>query len=76
MQVWETAQTLQPTFAAVDKLVAANLRRVQKAFATARVGPYHFAGSTGYGHGDIGRSALDEACSPERSESTHPQTVK
>lgn len=24
-----------------------------------RVGPHHFSGSTGYGHGDLGREAFD-----------------
>jgi cystathionine beta-lyase family protein involved in aluminum resistance len=43
----------------VDRRVAANLARVQAAFRRARVGPHHFAGSTGYGHGDLGREALD-----------------
>jgi len=39
--------------------VHANLSRCQRAFRDARVGPHHFAGSTGYGHGDQGREALD-----------------
>ncbi len=39
--------------------MASNLRRVQEAFRRARVGPHHFQGSTGYGHGDLGREALD-----------------
>lgn len=25
-----------------------------------RIGPHHFSGSTGYGHGDLGREAFDE----------------
>ena len=59
LQIWEGATKLQPSFAAIDRLVATNLKRVQQAFATAQVGPHHFAGSTGYGHGDLGRDALD-----------------
>lgn len=59
-QVWASAARLQPSFAAIDRLVQANLRRVLGAFAAARVGPHHFCGSTGYGHGDEGRAALDE----------------
>ena len=31
----------------------------------ARIGPHHFSGSTGYGHGDLGRAALDEASQGE-----------
>jgi len=58
--VWGAASALTPHFSAVDRLVAANLRRVQGAFRNARIGPHHFAGSTGYGHGDQGRTALDE----------------
>ena len=59
LQIWEAAAELQPSFAAIDRLVATNLKRVQQAFATAQVAPHHFAGSTGYGHGDLGRDALD-----------------
>lgn len=55
-----TAAALRDTFADIDALVAHNLRRVQRAFRAARVGPHYFAGSTGYGHGDLGRAALDE----------------
>jgi cystathionine beta-lyase family protein involved in aluminum resistance len=57
--VWRCAAELQPVFAQVDRLVHANLSRCQRAFRAARVGPHHFAGSTGYGHGDLGREALD-----------------
>ncbi|KAF6263851.1 methionine gamma-lyase-domain-containing protein [Scenedesmus sp. NREL 46B-D3] len=58
--VWGCAADLQPLFAAIDKRVAANLKRVQAAFKRARIGPHHFLGSTGYGHGDLGREALDQ----------------
>lgn len=58
--VWSCAEALAPLFAEVDtRLVHANLRRVQAAFREHRVGAHHFAGSTGYGHGDLGRAALD-----------------
>jgi len=60
-QVQRCATELQPQFAEVDGLVGANLRRVQRAFRAARVAPHHFAGSTGYGHGDLGRATLDQA---------------
>ncbi|KAL6755711.1 putative methionine gamma-lyase [Haematococcus lacustris] len=40
--------------------MAANLRKVQAAFREQRIGPHHFQGSTGYGHGDWGREALDK----------------
>ncbi|KAG2449895.1 hypothetical protein HYH02_000001 [Chlamydomonas schloesseri] len=79
-QIWDCAQDLAPVFTEVDRLVAANVRKVQKAFRDHRIGPHHFqvragvdvracafvvraqtepACSTGYGHGDLGREALD-----------------
>jgi hypothetical protein len=50
-------------FADIDALVGHSLRRVQAAFRRARIGPHHFGGSTGYGHGDMGRAALDQVSS-------------
>lgn len=47
-------------FASIDAVIGANVRRAQAALASARVGPHHFGGSTGYGRGDAGRAALDE----------------
>lgn len=47
-------------FLRVDCAAAVNLQRVQAAMAEERVGPHHFAGSTGYGHGDLGRAAFDQ----------------
>ena len=58
-KVWSCADDLQPAFAQIDRRVAANLRKVQQAFREERIGPHHFQGSTGYGHGDLGREALD-----------------
>lgn len=60
LQVWDAASELASDFWDIDLMVAQNLRRVQNAMRNARLGPHHFAGSTGYGHGDLGRSALDE----------------
>lgn len=57
--VWACATDLQPLFGAIDARVAANLARVQAAFKQNRIGPHHFQGSTGYGHGDLGREAID-----------------
>ena len=34
--------------------------QVIEAFRDARIGPHHFAGSSGYGRDDIGREALDK----------------
>ena len=64
MQVWNAAADLQVEFTNIDHLVAHNLRRVQAAMRRARLGPQHFSGSTGYGHGDLGRAVLDEVRSP------------
>ncbi|PNH09475.1 hypothetical protein TSOC_003919, partial [Tetrabaena socialis] len=58
-QIWRVAQDLAPVFAAADRLIASNSRKVQAAFRRHRIGPHHFQGSTGYGHGDLGREALD-----------------
>ncbi len=57
--VRDAAQTLSPIFREVDLLVKENLNRVLKALANQHLGGHHFAGSTGYGHGDLGRLALD-----------------
>lgn len=58
--VWQASQDLQPIFAGIDQLVGQNLRRVQSAMRRHRIGPHHFSGSTGYGHGDLGREAFDQ----------------
>ena len=60
LQVQQCAAELQPVFASIDALVGHNLRRVQAALRRGRVGPHHFGGSTGYGHGDLGRATLDQ----------------
>mmetsp|Transcript_32740 Transcript_32740/g.128630 ORF Transcript_32740/g.128630 Transcript_32740/m.128630 type:complete len:326 (-) Transcript_32740:831-1808(-) len=51
--------SLRPDFEKVDALVQKNLRRVLDAFQEHRVGSQHFAGNTGYGHGDEGRDVID-----------------
>lgn len=58
--MWAVAKDLAPLFADIDRLIAANSARVQAAMAAVKLGPHHWAGSTGYGHGDLGREALDE----------------
>jgi cystathionine beta-lyase family protein involved in aluminum resistance len=59
--VWAAAAACRPLFDDLDRLASANLARVQAALAAQRLGPHHFAGSTGYGRGDLGRAALDAA---------------
>ena len=48
LKVWKNAEALQEEFAATDKTVAANTRKVLSAFTAARVGAHHFVGSTGF----------------------------
>lgn len=57
--VWKAADVLQGDFGTIDRRVHHNLKKVQQAMKRQRVGPHHFQGSTGYGHGDLGREALD-----------------
>lgn len=57
--MWAAADDLQRDFATIDRKVARNIAKVQAAYRAQRIGPHHFGGSTGYGHGDIGREALD-----------------
>ena len=59
IDVWKCVDTLSDDFRDIDRLVSANMKRVQAAFRQSRIGPHHFQGSTGYGHGDLGRAALD-----------------
>lgn len=56
----EAIHRVSPLFAEIDALVQFNISKVQEAFRACRIGPHHFGGSTGYGHGDLGRAALDE----------------
>jgi cystathionine beta-lyase family protein involved in aluminum resistance len=55
----EAEQALFQIFSGIDAQVKENLRRVLSAFRSHRVGTHHFAGVTGYGHGDLGRQVLD-----------------
>lgn len=50
---------LAPRWAAIDRLRLHNQRKVLRAFIDHRVGENHFAGTTGYGHGDLGREAME-----------------
>lgn len=59
-QVLEIAKDLKDEFFEIDMLIHDNIITVQKAFSKYKIGPHHFSGSTGYGHGDIGRTALDK----------------
>ncbi|PSP17908.1 MAG: aluminum resistance family protein [Cyanobacteria bacterium QS_8_64_29] len=50
---------LVPIFGEIDAQVKYNLAKVLEAFRAYRLGSRHFAGSTGYGHDDLGRETLD-----------------
>eukprot|EP00960_Hanusia_phi_P033925 750716-Hanusia_phi.AAC.3 len=51
---------LEEEFRMIDERTQRNIKRVLDAYRHARVGPHLFAGTDGYGHGDIGRDTLDE----------------
>ena len=55
----ESRSTLQPAFAAIDRNTEQALNRVLTSFRTHKIGSEHFASVDGYGHGDLGRAALD-----------------
>lgn len=54
----ETA--LAPVFAQIDAVAEKNTARVLDSFRRHRVSETMFAGSTGYGYGDVGRDAMGE----------------
>jgi cystathionine beta-lyase family protein involved in aluminum resistance len=58
--VQQAEQALFKIFYEIDAQVKQNLQRVLTAFRTHRVGTQHFAGVSGYGHGDLGREILDQ----------------
>ncbi len=52
-------QRCAPSFAALDTIEAENFARVLAAFQKHQVAARHFAGTTGYGYGDVGRDTLE-----------------
>lgn len=58
-RIGRAEERLEDTFRAIRATEWANTRRVLEAFQAARVGEEHFAGTTGYGHDDLGRECLD-----------------
>lgn len=53
-------EKLAERFKKIDDIIEYNTSKVISAFANARVGVEHLTGSTGYGHGDLGRDKLEE----------------
>lgn len=51
---------VRPHWDAVDELVLLNQTKVLRAFQEAGVAERHFAGTTGYAYGDIGREKIEE----------------
>ncbi len=51
---------LAPVFAEIDKIAYKNSARVLDSFRRHRVSDAMFAGSTGYGYGDVGRDAMGD----------------
>ncbi len=56
----EAAQVLFPIFSGIDAQVKHQLRNVLTACRDRRLGPHHFAGTSGYGHDDLGRDTFDQ----------------
>jgi cystathionine beta-lyase family protein involved in aluminum resistance len=59
---WINAQeeTLQPLFRAIETKEFTNQTRVLRAFQHHHIGEHHLHGTTGYGHDDMGREALEK----------------
>jgi len=58
--VAEALAPLRDRFWQIDEQTHNHLQRVLRAFAAHRVSASHFAGTTGYGHDDLGREVLDK----------------
>ena len=52
-------ENLKKQFARLDKIAFINQKKVLSAFQKYKVSTRHFAGTTGYGYGDIGRECLN-----------------
>jgi len=56
----DAVQALAPIFSGIDARVKHHLQNVLAACRDRRLGPHHFAGTTGYGHDDLGRDTFDQ----------------
>ncbi|MEK7435161.1 MAG: methionine gamma-lyase family protein [Cyanobacteriota bacterium] len=52
-------ELLQPIFRELEEIEFENQKKVLNSFTKNEIGEHHFKGSTGYGHNDIGREALE-----------------
>lgn len=57
--VEQAERDLQPIWAEIERIRLHNQRKVLAAFVSHQIGEQHFAGTTGYGHGDLGREAME-----------------
>ncbi|HYF76112.1 MAG TPA: methionine gamma-lyase family protein [Symbiobacteriaceae bacterium] len=53
-------EQVRPHWARVDELVLMNQAKVLRAFQACQVSDIHFAGSTGYAYGDLGRERIEQ----------------
>ncbi|HBN09791.1 MAG TPA: aluminum resistance family protein [Cyanobacteria bacterium UBA8530] len=51
---------LAPVWSKIEEVLFFNQEKVLDAFREFRIGEEHFAGTTGYGHDDLGREALEK----------------
>jgi cystathionine beta-lyase family protein involved in aluminum resistance len=51
---------LSEVWAGIDRIAHANTEKVLNAFQAECIGDHHFNGTTGYGHDDMGREALEK----------------
>lgn len=58
-RISDAESRLQPVWARLERTRHHNQRKVLEAFIRHQIGEQHFAGTTGYGHGDLGREALE-----------------
>lgn len=58
-KILKTSQLIQPKLEEIDQQVLDNQERVLECFRNQRVAEEDFAGSTGYGYDDLGRSKLE-----------------
>lgn len=57
--ITDAEAALAPAWARLADVVHANTEKVLEAFHHFHIGDHHFAGTTGYGHDDLGREALE-----------------
>jgi len=59
-QIESLEKELRPIFEKIDKIVDFNQEKILNAFVKEKIGQHHLYGTTGYGHDDLGRDALEK----------------